>query len=389
VIGKTHLWVYGGNSGHTREHVPALNDWGYEDTHELWDASAYGRCQCYYSDFLAERGRLEELQEYLRTYMRAAFRTKAGHPWETPPCILPTDEHLDMYCARKAAEWIQDYHDDRPFYLQFCPPGPHQPFDSPSEYRDLYRPEDMPLAIMDPPAEPVSPQIKWRLEWSRLQNMTECQNRLMRSYYYGKVSLVDHGIGLVMEALEERGLMDNTWIIYTSDHGEMLGDHRFNEKNVFYEGALHIPLIIRPPGGTHGWKAEGLTDLFDIGATLLDSASARPFEENHGSSLVPKIKAGPDAPDAQQGKDVVFSEVRLYSMVRSEQHKMTIDSLKRQPVELYDMVNDPRELHNLVNEPSLESLRDDFLTEYFSQLLAGLDETRVKPYEDQVLLGRL
>ena len=381
VIGKTHLWVYRRNDGHTRERVPVLNEWGYENSHELRDVIAYTSCECYYSDFLAERNRLQVAREYYRTHARGENRGYT-RPWETPPCLLPSDENLDMYCASKAAEWIQNYSDDKPFYLQVCFPGPHNPFDSPSEYRELYTPEEMPLAIMDPPVEPVSPQVKRLLNGSRLQNMTECQNRVMRSYYYAKVSHIDHGIGLVMKALEEKGLMDNTWIIYTSDHGEMLGDHRCSHKGVFYEGALNVPLVIRPPAGNHGWQANGLTDHFDVSATMLDIAGARPFENGHGSSLVPKITAGPDAPDAQKGKEVVFSEVYLYSMARNEQYKMAVNSLTREPLELYDIVNDPAELRNLVNEPSFKNVREEFLIEYFSQLLSSLDEAKVKIYKE-------
>ena len=106
-----------------------------------------------------------------------------------------------------------------------------------------------------------------------------------------------------------------------------------------------------------------------------------PLEDSHGISLAPKIKAGPDAPDAQKGKEVVFSEVQLHSMARNEQYKMTIDTLTREPLELYDMANDPGELRNLVNEPSLESLRREFLNDCFSQLLAGLDEGKLQTYQ--------
>jgi len=379
LVGKTHLWIYRRNDGHTREREPVLQDWGYEDSHELRDIINYTNCECYYSDFLAERNRLQVLQEYLRTHARGENR---GYtlPWETPPCLLPSDENLDIYCAGRAADWIRSYRDDRPFYLQVCFTGPHNPFDSPSEYRALHRPEEMPLAIMDPPVEPLSPQIKGK--GHMLRNMTESQNRVMRSYYYAKVSQIDHGVGIVREALEERGMMDNTWIIYSSDHGEMLGDHRLSHKGVFYEGALNVPLIIRPPGGDRGWQADGLTDHFDMGATMLDIAGARPFGNGHGTTLVPKIISGPDAPDAQKGKEVVFSEVQLYSMARNDRYKMTVHSLTRQPLELYDMVNDPRELHNLVNEPSLEKLREEFLITYFNRLLAGLDSAKVKRYQE-------
>jgi hypothetical protein len=92
--------------------------------------------------------------------------------------------------------------------------------------------------------------------------------------------------------------------------------------------------------------------------------------------------AGPGATDAQKGKEVVFSEVLLYSMARNERYKMTIHSVTREPLELYDMVNDPAERNNLVNEPALKSLRDEFLDTYFSQLLANLDKEKLKFYQD-------
>ena len=102
-------------------------------------------------------------------------------------------------------------------------------------------------------------------------------------------------------------------------------------KSVFYEGALNIPLIVRPPSGTQSWKAYALTDHYDICSTLLDAAGAENLEINRGLSLRPKIEAGSDAKDVQPNKGVVFSEVNLYSMARTERYKMTIDSLTRKP----------------------------------------------------------
>ena len=388
VIGKTHLYVHGG-AGHTNNHIQKLRDWGYEDSHETSGPVGSAALDSPYTDYLAEKGLLDVQREYMRTIIRG-FRPErlregaAGgmHPWEEPPCLLPAEDHLDMYIARKSAEWIRNYNGDKPFYLQICFGGPHNPFDSPAEYRAMYNPEEMPLAIMDKPEEPMAPYVERLFKLSRLGSMTESQNRVMRTYYYGKVTLIDDGISLALKALEEKGLLDNTWIIYTSDHGEMLGDHRLSHKIVFHEGSLVVPCIVRPPANARGWQCQGLTDLLDVNATLIDIAGAKPLEISDGRSLIPQIEAGPDAPGAQRGKEVVFSEVLGFSMVRNERYKMAINSRTRQPVELYDMVNDPTELRNLVNEPSLEKVRRELLDEHLSQLLSHLDETKFKVFKE-------
>ena len=381
VIGKAHFRLYKADDGHTRDHAAGLNDWGYEYVHEIKDTIPSTDHRCYYSDFLAERGALQVYEDCARNF-RMGQEKRFLRPWEHTPNLLEEDEHIDIYIANTASEWIQDYTDDRPFYLQVCFMGPHPPFDAPVRYRDMFEPENMPLAIMEPPAEPVSPQVRRMLDRRGLEKMTASQCRMMTSHYYAKVAFDDHAVGNVVQALREKELMDNTWIVYTSDHGEMLGDHRLCQKAVFYEAALNVPLIIRPPGGTEPWNAGGLTDHYDIANTLLDAADALPLETDHGVSLIPKIEAGQGAHDAQQGKDVVFSEVNLYSMARTERYKMTIGSLTRDPLELYDLENDPDELRNLVNEPALSNVRSEILECYFSKLLANLNEAQLKVQQD-------
>ena len=127
---------------------------------------------------------------------------------------------------------------------------------------------------------------------AKLDQMSAAQSRVMKTYYYGKVSLIDDGIGMVIDALRENGQLDNTWIVYSADHGEMLGDHGLIAKKVFYDGAVKVPCVVRPPGGIDGWVSAGLTDHLDIGATLMDAAGARTIENSPGRSLVPLVNAG-------------------------------------------------------------------------------------------------
>ena len=383
IIGKTHLYANHRNDGHTRDHARKLADWGYQDIHELRDVVPSERCSCHYADFLAERGRLRVYQDYTRLWWTGAFR--GAKPWEDPPSPLPVDEHIDIYCPSQAARWIRDQPESRPFYLQVCFTGPHTPFDAPSDFRALYKPEDVPLPILAAPADPVSPQVAQMLKSSRLDDMTAIHARMMVSHYYAKVTLIDHGVGLVLDALADKGVLDDTWVIYTSDHGEMLGDHRLKQKKVFYEGALRIPLIVRPPGGTEARRTERLTDHLDICAALVDAAGAAPFE-SMGRSFAALATPGDEARGADCGRQYAFSEVEsYYSMARDDRYKVTVDSATRAPVELYDMHEDPQELANLVEDPDHRAVRDRFVEEAFPAL--GFDAAQLDAYRGRLAEG--
>lgn len=382
VIGKTHLYVHGAQDvTDTRDHIQKLLDWGYVDAHELVGPWASRGIDSAYTDYLADKGLLDAHREFIGDYLRGMWSGEV-RPWEEPPPPLSPEDHLDTYTGRTSADWIRNYNSDKPFYLQVCFPGPHDPFDSPQEYRDMFRPEDIPLGTMDKPTWPVSPQLDTVLKWSALDGMTPAQKQLMGLFYYAKVTLVDHGIGLILKALEEKGMLDNTWIIYTSDHGEMLGDHFMSHKIVFYESALKIPCIIRPPGGKDGWISDALTDQLDVAATILDIGDAESPAESDSRSLLGNIDAGPGSPDTHKGKEAIFSEVNLYSMVLTNRYKMTIHSLTREPLELYDMVEDPNELDNRVRDPALESIRNELVEGHLSNLLSHLDEDRLKVFQE-------
>jgi len=200
----------------------------------------------------------------------------------------------------------------------------------------------------------------------------------MRVAYYAKMTLIDDWIGNIMAALQEKGMLDDTWVVYCSDHGEMLGDHGLVHKRVFYEGSTRIPCIIRPPSGIEGWQSAALTDLIDVSATLLDIAGGSPIPESDGCSLMPKTLGGQTAPDANTGKTAVFSEVGGNSMIRDERYKMVIDTQTLRPTELYDMMEDPEERVNRVEDPSLKTERQYLLDTIEEKLLIHLDLEKVE-----------
>jgi choline-sulfatase len=383
LIGKTHLYLHGvkGKMHNRKDIITLLENWGFVDIHDITGPLASAIHESPYTDYLKEKRLLRKHKSYVYKYLRKYWAGEAI-PWEVPPSPLPTEDHLDSYTGQKAVEWIRGYNNDKPFYLQILFPGPHDPFDSPQEYRDMYNAKEMPLGIMEWPQEPIYPLNKRNLLWSGLKDMTAEQKQIMRSFYYAKITLIDDYIGRIVKTLEEKSLLDNTWIIYNSDHGEMLGDHFMSHKVVFYEGAIHIPLIIRPPRGIQDWTCEGLTDHLDVAASLIEIAGANSLEGSEGRSLISQVMAGPNSLGAQEGKDVIYSEVSGFSMVRSNKYKLVINTETRKPVEMYDLENDPNELNNLANDPSLSATRQELTNKYLNKLLEKMDENKFKFFQE-------
>ncbi len=162
----------------------------------------------------------------------------------------------------------------------------------------------------------------------------------------------------------------------------MLGDHRCRNKALFYEGALNVPLCIRPPGGVDGWRSEAIVDHLDVVETMLELADADTLAgSEYRSSLVSKILDDARSAHAHLGKEAVFSEVRLFSMVRNNRFKLSVDSLMREPLELYDMTEDPLELRNLVEDQAYRTIREELISDKLDGLLNRLDRNKLAIYE--------
>jgi arylsulfatase A-like enzyme len=369
VIGKTHLHL---GEGHLDDYKCLLENIGFSDSIELTGPGQSALLESVYTDWLTASTPSGEVDKYKRfkRYMRNyAYRVKP-RSWDLPSPDSPAwrlgkEDHIDLYTGRLASEWIADYKEARPFYLQVNLPGPHDPFDATKEYLDRYDVDDprMPAGITQAPEEPMSHLINQSRKFQNIVGITPEERRRLQRTYYAKVSLIDEAIGQVMNALEKRGLLENTWVIYGSDHGEMLGDHQLINKTVFYESSVHIPCFIRPPGGTKGWKTEALTDQLDVTATILDIGGLGPGK-GHGNSLLQKIKGGPSAAGAQNGKDWVVAENHGHGMIRNDRFKLVVNYRRQQPVELFDLKEDSEELTNLINDSAHASTIAKLLDTY-------------------------
>ncbi|MCP4676569.1 MAG: sulfatase-like hydrolase/transferase [Deltaproteobacteria bacterium] len=359
IIGKSHLHK---GEDHLDTYKKILSKWGFEHIHELTGPGQTSYIENAYTDWLSattpegKTDKYERYKNYIEKYLEKHFKSPWNvRPLDEPPIGLTTQDHLDRYTGRTAAKWIRDYKDKRPFYLQINFPGPHDPFDATGEYRAKYDLEDpkIPRGILKKPGKPVSLPIKIARNFQDITGITAEQQKLLQLAYYAKITLIDEAIGEVVAALKERGLLENTWIVYGSDHGEMLGDHLLVQKGVFYEQAVRVPCIMRPPGGTAGWLNNGLVEQLDVTASLEEIAGLE-TGQTHGESLVNKVTAGADAPDAKKGKEWVLSECYRHGMVRTDRYKLVANYETVKAVELYDLEADPDELRNRVNDPDLE-----------------------------------
>ena len=245
-----------------------------------------------------------------------------------------------------------------PFTLTISIGPPHPPFVVSEPYYSLYPPDRIPVppSIDDPRTNsPYRPNQRERD--GAYRNPTNIQQ--MASIYYGMVAEVDDWVGKILRRLDELGLADNTLVIFTSDHGEMLGDHGMHSKNIFYEGSVHVPLLLRLPGvipaGTVVHTPASQLDLF---ATILDYCR-EPGHVSEGDSLRPFIEG-----KASGAGRVVVSEWPSQGvpgfMVFDGRWKYLCGQTADAPSldALYDLKNDPQELNNLIGRnPDREKSR--------------------------------
>ena len=338
VVGKTHLHA---GIGHLDQHRASLVAWGYRDIVELPDAQLH-QLRSAHSDWLTATTPPGETDKHVRWQDFVAHHRPTSDPPDAAPWHLGTEDHLDSFCARRAAELVRGTAQDRPLYLQVCFPGPHPPFDPTSEFVPDPRRPGLPAPIGGPRRGPIAPvDLRYRRAQRR---WTADQIARSRRAYFGKVALVDRGIGHLLAALAETDLDRRAWIIVTADHGELLGDHGLLGKVLPFESSIRIPLLVRPPGGTTGRVDHGVTELLDVVATI--RAIAGVDVGRWGASLVDRVHA----PASPAPRSVVFANLG-YVGLRTPELTMTWDARTGDPLELFDRSVDPDQLENRVEDP--------------------------------------
>jgi choline-sulfatase len=273
---------------------------------------------------------------------------------------------FDDEVAFRSRRWLYDHardDDKRPFFMMASFSHPHDPYNTPRDYWDRYDHDAIDLPAVPPiplgERDPHSRRLHDNYDRGEFE-ITEEHVRNARHAYYGAVSYVDDRIGELLRALEATGLSEDTIVIVTSDHGDMLGERGMWFKMSFFEWASRVPLIFHAPGRFAPARRAQNVSLVDLLPTLLDLAGAvvEPPAPLDGGSLVPLIEdAQADWPDTVFGEFLAEGSVAPVFMVRREHYKFI--ACAADPPQLFDLAADPSELDNLAGTPEhAEAERD-------------------------------
>ena len=322
-------------------------------------------------------------------------------PW------LVKAEHSDTAWYTEAA--LEFIHGQRhePWMLHLGYFRPHPPMVAPAPYHEMYRPEATPAPARLDTADAqraVHPFVRYTLDTQHARSFFRHGEGLvseldaaaiaqLRATYYGLMTEIDDQLARVMQALEDTGQIDNTLIVFTSDHGEELGDHYMLNKQGFYDASFHIPMIVRDPrpeaDATRGTIVSALTGNIDDAPTVLDWLGAPTPRQMDGRSLLPFIHGRAPADWRREiffesdFRDIVSEAPQLALGVHMDEAGLAVlrdDNwayvhFAALPPLLFNIVEDPGQLHDLAGDPAYAPVIADCQSRMLRWRLVQQDRT--------------
>ena len=275
--------------------------------------------------------------------------------------------HSDYYVGNMVCTWLDRWDQFKPLFLQIGFPGPHEPYDPPKKYLDLYKDVDVPKPIYkDGEIDEKPPQhrelrnhfLTTQQEESKIDiaKATDEDVARMRRHYYANITLIDEWIGKILQKLDDKGMLENSIVMFCSDHGDNLGDHKMSYKWLMYDTITNIPLIVKDFRNTDHQTtriSDQQVSLMDVGPTILQYAGVPLPSCLEGHSL----KGFLDQEEELENQEYVFSEDNYLIMIRSREYKM-VYYIDQTYGELYDLRKDPHELDNLYTNPEYQDIKD-------------------------------
>ena len=322
----------------------------------------------------------------VRKPSRATY--KAEHPgWAEGlgAFVWPLEDHLhpDVFVGNMAEQVINRRESESPLFLQIGFPGPHPPYDPPQCDLDLYANVDMPVpALTDeeyagqPPyhAEQRANMIDGNHDAVRWHERPSREQLLrLRRYYAANMTTIDRQVGRIMDALEQKGYLDNAIVVFMSDHGDCLGDHGHIQKWTMYDCVTRVPAIVYAPGRLEGGKRVwDLIQHMDLAPLLFELAGV-PVPDHAGAISALDVALGKRA-----GREAVFCELLTWgrnhflTMARTQDHKL-VHYLDESVGEFYCLQEDADEVHNRWQDVACENDKNALLAHLLNwQLTQGV-----------------
>ena len=378
-IGKMHINPYDAKGGfHQRFFVenkdrPLFLEEHPRALYDEWDKALHAR-------------KLEKPSRYKRfSQDPEGYREALGaFPWQ-----LDEDMHSDMFVGDHAVWWLKERKSQAPLFLQIGFPGPHPPYDPLPRHLDQYKDVDIPVpetTLEELAAQPASQRqlrdnmihnnydsVSWK------ERPTKEEILRIRRHYAANVTMIDGKVGEIMKTLDEQGYLDNALVVFTSDHGDTLGDHGHIQKWTMYEGAVKVPLIVWSRTLVQPQRNDSLVQLMDIAPTMLESAGLTPPGALEAKSLWPILKG-----EAKEIRSEAYSELARdhiqtgaeYMVMRRDARWKIVYYLGESYGELYDMQYDPGEQKNLWDSAEHAELKEKLVKDLLEWSLRGCIASR-------------
>ena len=295
---------------------------------------------------------------------------------------LPEEDHRDGWITRQAIEYINKREDDRPLFLYLSYMKPHAGHNVPKGYEDLYDHDSIAYAQQpywekdySPHSEGVNRNDMYENYW---KNASEEDWKLMTMRYYANVTWIDDMMGRTLDALKRKGLLENAIIVYTSDHGEMLGEryYRFNKYNL-YDASVRVPMILAGTGLPKSSDMRKVVDRpvenIDLLPTLLDLAGIASEEKLPGKNLFLSMprEASFSALHERDGEAAFMWRTKEHKLILVLKRKEKATEYSAEDIitgEFYNLAEDPHEWHDLYGEKDTDPIQKEFTMKLLSHL---------------------
>jgi len=315
-------------------------------------------------------------------------RIDAPQAWRT---AVPEELYSTNWIADRSAAWLADRAgEDAPFFLQMSFPDPHHPFTPPGKYWDMYDPADIELPSTFgkgslPPIKAMQEAMENGTDPRDNQSpfaVTEDEARAIIALTYGMITMIDDAIGRVLKQLDDLGLAEDTVVIFTSDHGDYMGDHGLMLKLLLhYQGIVRVPFIWHDPTApTKGQVDTGLASSIDISTTILARAGIQPYNGIQGRDLM--STPPPEAVIVEEDSQRVMTGFDRRQQVRTvitDQYRMSLREGEDWN-ELYDLTSDPEEVENLYDDPGALSVRHELSELMLRRMISLQDRSPLPAY---------